>query len=131
MSAVDAFAKFGGGVKNLAIGVGILAAGAGAVYVAAWLSRNREKFNPTSDQNLAYQGVNSVVQAATGDGNATLGSWLYDLVNGSDTGPCNKGMRDAAAARGFRCEVAADGRSERLVRIDPEPAPESDQLSWY
>jgi hypothetical protein len=37
--------------------------------------------NPTSDQNLAYQGVNSVGRVLTGDQSFSLGSWLYDLTH--------------------------------------------------
>lgn len=40
-----------------------------------------EKFNPTSDKNLAYQGTNSLVQQLTNDPNATVGTALYDLFH--------------------------------------------------
>mgnify|MGYP001413874161 CR=1 FL=1 len=38
-------------------------------------------FNPASDQNLVYQGVNQAGTAATGDPNWSLGGWFYDLWN--------------------------------------------------
>ncbi|MBB1602550.1 hypothetical protein [Variovorax sp. UMC13] len=37
--------------------------------------------NPTSDQNLAYRGVNAVGNALTGDGDFSLGSWIYDRLH--------------------------------------------------
>ncbi len=37
--------------------------------------------DPTSDQNVAYQGATKITQAMTGDTNATLGTWLYDLTH--------------------------------------------------
>lgn len=37
--------------------------------------------NPTSDQNLAYRGVNGVGQAISGDDDWSLGSWMYDVMN--------------------------------------------------
>ncbi len=41
--------------------------------------------NPLNNDNVIYQGVNSGVQAATGDGSATFGTWLYDLINPAPT----------------------------------------------
>lgn len=39
--------------------------------------------NPVSDKNLAYQGVNAVVNAIAGDGeDATLGTRIYDFFHG-------------------------------------------------
>lgn len=37
--------------------------------------------NPTSDQNLAYRGVNGAGAALSGDPAWSLGSWLYDRFN--------------------------------------------------
>lgn len=38
--------------------------------------------NPASDQNLAYQGANKIVQALPGASNdETLGTWLYGIFN--------------------------------------------------
>lgn len=36
--------------------------------------------NPTSDQNLAYRGVNAVGASWSGDPNFSLGSWAYDVA---------------------------------------------------
>jgi len=69
--------------KNLAIAAGV-------VLVAGWyvkrqageaLDKVGQAVNPTSDQNLAYKGVNSVGEALTGDDAFSLGSWLYDLTH--------------------------------------------------
>jgi len=37
--------------------------------------------DPTSDKNLAYQGVNKVGEVLTGDKDFSLGGWIYDLVH--------------------------------------------------
>lgn len=37
--------------------------------------------NPTSDQNLAYRGVNAVGSAISGDEHWTLGGWIYDVTH--------------------------------------------------
>lgn len=37
--------------------------------------------NPTSDNNLAYRLNSWWVQTVTGDENATLGTWLYDVTH--------------------------------------------------
>src|SRR4051812_16119313 len=64
---------FGAGLGAIAlVGVGV---------VAYLLYKNREKFDPTSDKNLAYQGANKIVQAITGDKNQTVGGAGFDLVD--------------------------------------------------
>lgn len=40
-----------------------------------------EKLNPVSDKNIAYNGVNSILQTLTGDQNATLGGKIYDWTH--------------------------------------------------
>jgi hypothetical protein len=61
--------------------------GLGVVGLVVWKlysSRNQiaAAVNPTSDQNLAYQGANRIVQAATGEKDTTLGVWLWEVFNG-------------------------------------------------
>lgn len=46
----------------------------GAATVGGWV-------NPVSDQNLAYQGVNAVGGALTGEQNWSLGGAVYDWFN--------------------------------------------------
>jgi len=67
-----------------------VAIAAGVVVLGAWylkrqageaLEKAGEAVNPTSDQNLAYQGVNSVGAAVTGDEHFSLGSWIYELTH--------------------------------------------------
>lgn len=67
-------------MKNVpAIVAGLyLAAIAGAAYL---LYRNRDKFNPASDKNLAYQAGTSIVKIVTGDPNQTPGGLIFDLLN--------------------------------------------------
>lgn len=40
-----------------------------------------EPIRPTSDKNLAYQGVNAVGGTLTGQKDFTLGSWVYDFTH--------------------------------------------------
>lgn len=40
-----------------------------------------EPFRPTSDQNLAYKGVNAVGGTLTGQKEFSLGSWVYDFTH--------------------------------------------------
>jgi hypothetical protein len=64
---------FGAGLGAIAlVGVGV---------VAYLLYKNREKFDPTSDKNFAYQDANSIVQVLTGDKNQTVGGAGFDLVD--------------------------------------------------
>lgn len=56
MSAAAKLFQAGTGARNLMIAVVL---GAGALGVL-WLVRNRELFDPTSDKNLAYTGVNKI-----------------------------------------------------------------------
>lgn len=68
-------------VKNLGIGVALLVGTAAAVYGVRWLYTNRQRFNPTSDQNLAYSGVNAVGSALSGDADWSLGVAVYEAVD--------------------------------------------------
>lgn len=65
---------------GLGAGVALVAVIAGGALAFA-LYKNRERFNPTSEKNLAYTGVNSIGEALTGDKDFTLGGWIYDLFN--------------------------------------------------
>lgn len=49
--------------------------------IGRFVSSNKEKFNPGSDKNIVYSGVNKIVQSATGDETATLGTKIYDAVD--------------------------------------------------
>lgn len=74
---------------------GSAATGLGNLAGAAWDSTTRglsaagdfvgtqaaTSFNPASDQNLIYRGVNGVGSAVSGDSNFTLGGWLYDVTH--------------------------------------------------
>lgn len=58
-----------------------------AVLGIAWYLKRRAgdvgaAINPLSDQNVFYQGANSTVQALTGKTDVTLGTWIYDFING-------------------------------------------------
>lgn len=55
-----------------------LVAGATVVYV---LYTNRDKFNPTSDKNLASQAANQTTDVLTGGHESTFGGWLYDVTH--------------------------------------------------
>lgn len=64
------------GSIGVGLGLGTVAL-VGVGVVAYLLYKNRDRFNPTSDKNLAYGAVNSAGQALTGDKNFTLGNWLF------------------------------------------------------
>lgn len=65
-------------------------AGAAGVFLAWRLSRGvvdavkAGAVDPTSDNNLAYRGVNAVGSSITGDSSFSLGSWLYDLTHDTE-----------------------------------------------
>jgi len=77
--------------------------GAGAFLVWGWWPNFREalnKVNPASDENLAYEGVNSLGAAATGDDDFRLGTWLYKHThdaegNSTFTWPWESGETEA------------------------------------
>lgn len=69
---------------SIGLGLGLGAVALVGLGVAAYfLYKNREKFDPTSDKNLAYGTVNTVGEVLTGDKNFTLGGWLYELTHGA------------------------------------------------
>lgn len=76
-------ASTGAGVKNLGIGLAILSAIAGVAYVIINWDKIKQKLDITSDKNAAYQGANAVVQAVTGDSDASVGTALYDALHSS------------------------------------------------
>ncbi|HEX5339823.1 MAG TPA: hypothetical protein VFX47_02970 [Gammaproteobacteria bacterium] len=61
--------------------VGLALVGVGAVAWWKW-DAIKSAFDPTSDKNLAYTGVNNVVKSLSGNPTASLGTWIYDLVHG-------------------------------------------------
>lgn len=81
-------------IKDVAIGVAVLAGTGVALYALYKVKQGAEKaadavaavvkedLNPASDRNLAYRGVNAVGGALTGQGDSfSLGSWLYELTH--------------------------------------------------
>lgn len=52
-----------------------------AYKIFSFFKENGEKFNPISDKNFAYQGVNKIVQAVTGEDDVTLGTKIFDWFN--------------------------------------------------
>jgi hypothetical protein len=67
--------------RNPVIGGVVALAALGGIAWAFFgddIKKALNKFNPASDQNIAYSGVNEAVQAITGDANTTLGGAIYD-----------------------------------------------------
>ena len=60
-----------------------LAALGAVAFVIYEIHKNAALFNPTSDKNLAYTGVNNVGSSITGDPNWSLGGWVYDITHGN------------------------------------------------
>lgn len=68
------------------MGVGVKVDGAmvlaAVAAVAGWmLWQKRNAFNPTSTENVIYQGVNDIGAAVTGGESFSLGTWIYELVH--------------------------------------------------
>lgn len=100
--------------KAVTVGVGIIVGGALLYWVAtkvidkaaAGAKAVGRAVNPTSDQNLAYRGVNGIGAAISGDSSWSLGSWLYDVMNppasaGSDYEPRKITVRKEASVFDF------------------------------
>lgn len=62
------------GLQKNVLTLGLLGAGAYFLY-----TKYKDKFNPASDQNLAYQGVNKLLSA--GGIQDSVGGWLYNLLH--------------------------------------------------
>ncbi len=83
-TAMNSFTKQA--AKPAALAVGLIVTG-GLVWllfggrIKAALGTVGQAVNPTSDQNLAYRGVNAVGAAISGRDSFSLGSWIYDLVH--------------------------------------------------
>lgn len=67
----------------LAIGLVILVL---VWYLKRQAAEAADLVNPTSRDNLAYSGANSVGQALSGDEYWTLGGWLYEITHPSEEG---------------------------------------------
>jgi hypothetical protein len=88
MSAAEQFAKSAGGPIGVAVAViGVI----GVIYVIFGdkiknaVAAVGNSVNPTSDQNLAYRGVNAVGEVLSGDPSWSLGGWVYDLTHPSES----------------------------------------------
>jgi hypothetical protein len=65
-------------IKDIAMIAGIAY---GIYWIYTFIQENKDKFNPASDQNLAYQGTNSLTRAITQQ-DETLGTWAYNFLQG-------------------------------------------------
>lgn len=62
--------------RDLVIQISLIAGGGYILYQIF-----KKGFDPTSDQNIFYQGANKVVQAVTGQKDQTVGGVLYDFFH--------------------------------------------------
>ena len=65
----------------------VAGAGVGLIAVVALLRSQGDKINPTSKDNLVYQGVNAVgdvLDNGSDDASFSLGAWLYDITHPYD-----------------------------------------------
>lgn len=67
--------------SNPFVGGALVLAGVGAFVWWKWGDRLKSGFDPTSDQNFAYTGVNQVGSRVSGDRDWTLGGWIYDFTH--------------------------------------------------
>ena len=90
---------------------------------------NAEKFDPTSDKNLAYTGVNKIVQAVTGEKDVTLGTKIYDVVD-SIKGWFGFSDADKQKAAEAQAKIDIAGRKATLKTVNANPSPvlDSDYL---
>lgn len=70
------------GTGVLAVGA-VVAVGVIGYFAWDWLKKNKDKFNPTSTNNFAYEGANAVFRAVSGNqvdtiGTAAGGVWKSD-----------------------------------------------------
>lgn len=78
-------------IKVIFIGIALVILGYVGFNLKGWLlslfSFTKEnvipKIDPTSNQNLAYTGVNTVLSSATGE-ETSLGIWLYNKIHGDE-----------------------------------------------
>lgn len=88
-------------------GVVVLAAIGGFVYwkwgddISDFFENLKDRFNPTSDKNLAYSGVNAIGAAVTGDENFTLGGAIYEATHDEQGGVDLPNLNPFAAAFRF------------------------------
>jgi Mn2+/Fe2+ NRAMP family transporter len=71
---------------GMVIAIGVV--GAVALYFAEKKIRDGiavvgQSINPTSQENIFYTSVNGLGATISGNDNFNLGSWIYDVVNGS------------------------------------------------
>lgn len=71
------------GVNVRVDGLMVLTGAAVAGGVLLYLNRQAvgQAFNPASDQNLAYKGVNAVGSELSGDDNFSFGVWLWEITH--------------------------------------------------
>ncbi|WP_295797418.1 hypothetical protein [uncultured Microbulbifer sp.] len=71
------------GVKVKVDGLMVLTAAAigGGLFLYAKRGAIGQALNPTSDQNIAYKGVNAVGSTVTGEDDFSLGVWLYEKTH--------------------------------------------------
>lgn len=112
------------GVKNAAVGGGLLLAiiGVGVVGYIVWSNRKivTEKLNPASDKNVAYQTTNGVARSVANifsdtpvNEDSTVGTLAFDAV---DTIKGWFGFGDAAAEKKRQEEVAAILKAREVGR---------------
>lgn len=63
------------------------AAADAASSAAAAVSNVANAVSPWNNENVIYQTANAPVRAITGDKNATLGTWIYDIFHSDQYDP--------------------------------------------
>lgn len=125
MSAAAKLFQSGTGARNLMLAVVI----AGALVGVVWLIRNREKFDPTSDKNLANVALHDLLGIDTEK--ESLGTIAYDNVQGikdwfggifGSTDELERGaeilLDDGAALRSCRMAYAKNGKVTTARCVD-------------
>ncbi len=69
-----------------------------------------DSINPTSDQNVFYQGANSVVKTITGEADKTLGVWLWEIFNRDAVNAENAALQNRPPVVGDRAAIGGGSR---------------------
>lgn len=104
------------------------------IYVLNWIWKNREKFDPTSDKNVAYQAASDTIRQLSNGAYQSVGDWLYSINPFEDDpfdpvvfSPYTKpdGTRGARVTRvvglrsGRTFNIDYSGSSPRLIEVQP------------
>lgn len=103
---------------------------AGVGYAIYWIINNKDKFDPSSDKNIAYQTASAWVKEVSGGKYLTVGDWLYGMFGSNELSPIvyspftkadgTRSMRVTRVARirdGKEFTIDYSGSTPRLIAV--------------